>query len=392
MQARRLSLALSVSAAIVLALAIAGDAQQSLVIDESPAPATYEPILQPPRAAFDIALEAIRRYGGLPRDAQLRGVTADRASDATPGSTRPSIVTRYSFSWQPRDETTWHDHVIVSVGTRIEPHCADAGSMPEQPGQFQPSTCRSYIVRYALQPVWVRRVWHPWPLRRITSALTRWSARLAPMPSSFTTACKHIDVLALRRVVGNAGDPIITLGSNRNRPTWTQLTKDFGDSQSVTAHWSPPYPTMTTIRRAPVEYRDAFVSGEGALAIRFAHPSSERGRYLPEWFSFESTVQDAVCPPRHLREPSVSTRGELPWRTVLAILQARAEHEAVDRTKSVRGLASRLTSVDERDPKRSLVTIETRLPHEGTWLATYTVDRNTPAILEARYQRAPTSP
>ncbi len=168
------------------------------------------------------------------------------------------------------------------------------------------------------------------------------------------------------------------------------MTQSVAGSRSVIAHWLPPYPTV--VLRGPEEYRDALLGDQGALVLHFAHPSMERDRYVPEWLSFETTVDDPACPPRRLPEPTVSARASPPWPTVVAILRARAEREAEERTHVVRGIASRVTSTDERDPRRALVTVETRLPGDGTWRATYAVDQMAPAILDARYERTSASP
>ncbi len=371
--------------------AVLGDALQSVPLDVSDRSAG-EPILQAPTAAFDVAVAVMRKYGGLPRDAQLRGVAAETSSSAGAidalSARQTPLVTGYTFTWQPRDEIGWGDHVIVAVGTALDERCLGSGTLPDRSGTaVEPATCRAYEVRDVLRATWVRRTWRPWPVRAVSAALRRWNAPLAPPPSSLRTRCQHIDMLALRRSAGTLRNPTITLGGEpRHRTTWSELTKAFRSAQSVEAHWSEPYPAIVLFEgRPPIPFSAAFFGDEGGIAVRFAHPSRSRTAYVPDWLSFESAVADPVCPPRRRQDAALPTTPAPTWETVVGLLRARAERESARRMAQVVSVQSRVVAMDRRDHSRATVIIQTGASDDGSWSATYVFDERSSAIVTAYY-------
>ena len=360
-------------------LALYGDALQSLPLDDTRG-SPREPILQPSSVALSVAVAAMAQYGGLPRDAELRGISAETRAGTSPDSA-PPVIMAYTFTWQPRDDVNWGDRVIVSVATAVDRVCKGDGTLPKTSPPFATATCTSYDARYGLQPSWVRRVWRPWPLRRIAAAWTRWRAPPAPAPSSLTTACPRVDLTALRRVIGTALPPNIPLGMHR-RISWEELLRTVRRPRDVVAHWSPPYPRLATFGDA--EFADALFVDAGGFAAHLAHRPSPGS---VDWFFFPSEVQDPVCPPRQAAKPRAWSPRPLAWETIVAILQEQAEDEATVRAGTRPGVASAVKTLDLSDPRRAAVGIETKLPGGDTWLATYHIDRTAPALLDARFVR-----
>jgi hypothetical protein len=266
-----------VAVVVLGALAWLGDAQQSIGVSKA-YPDGYRWGLPSVRAAFDVAVAALNPFGGLPRDAQLRRVDRENMIVVWTSSGRRSIVSGYSFVWQPRDEVGWGDHIIVRVGASAE----GSGS---------------------LVATYVARTWRPWPVRRLTETIARWRATLAPAPASYTSTCTHIDVLALRRAMGTvvAEDGPLSV----HRTSWAKLVMvGLTDPQTVVAHWSAPYPTFD-LNGYSLTYSDAVFVGQGGLYIHLVPAHALRSTRVPEWDNFLTAVNDPVCPPRRLPTPSV---------------------------------------------------------------------------------------
>lgn len=259
------------------ALAWLGDAQQSIVVSKA-YPDGYRRGPPSTPAAFDVAVAAMNAFGGLPRDAQLRRVDRENVAVVWTSSGRRSIVSGYSFLWQPRDEAGWEDHIIVRVRASAE----GSGS---------------------LVATYVARTWRPWPVRWFSQTFARWSAPLAPVPASYTSACAHIDVVALRRTMGTvvAEDGPLSV----HRTFWAQLvTVGLTDPQTVVAHWNAPYPTFD-LNGYTLTYSDAVFVGQGGLYIHLVPAHALRSTRVPEWDNFLTAVNDPVCPPRRFPTPSL---------------------------------------------------------------------------------------
>lgn len=389
-------LALVVVFGLVLA-AWALDLQQAIPVDQY-GHGTGDPLFQRPQQLLALAADALRPYGGLPRDAVPYQMIVERATIVAPAAP-PPVPNAFTMTFVPRSSVIWNDHVIVSIGSRERARCADGGWIAGRDPPTAGPACRRYRVDVTFAPYRVARAWRP----PIVRAWERWRADaslpMVAMPDHVDARCT-VDLATLRRIL--AAPPDLPKGAlwqaDRAQPgypfdaAWWRARTARLHPGDVLLRWSHPW--QLGLGRPAWEVDAVLYPGEtpddrgGAYVVHLVRPA----RFLGPAVFLHQSIDELPCP-GDPPPPQIAGPGAVPLDrdNAVAILEERALGEVAARVHAGWGTlpssAAELTSVDRHDPTHVVVHYRTHLAVDGTWDAAFVLDTTEPALRSMTFTR-----
>jgi hypothetical protein len=350
-----------------------------------------EPLLQSPEIAVPLVRRALLSYGGVPHDAQLTRLTAERAIAFFPDDTSgPSMLVGFDVTFEPRDGLLLRDRILGRVEAVTQQRCLSGDPLPPRyaPRTPKPLSCTHYVLTFPLRVTWLNREWRPWIVRRFARWRDSFFAPTVAPPASVRTTCSHpVDIAALRRIVAAIYGPSVATHLRFDRAHTETLWARAGTQPgATTATWAPPYPTVR-LYRTSLTIVAAIVSDahNRVVTARFTPPLPRTGASV---LTFATSDDEPICPPLP-PAPELHWIGRAAtWSEIVLILRARAEDEMRWRT-SYRMPAGRssVVATDHHAGAVSTVVVETAQAMEGRWRARFTIDERVPEISSAEFVR-----